>query len=76
MSAGLGTRVLLCAVVFLSLDCCGVCGLNSVWDIKYLEFICNLKAYFNIFVHKDYFQQNQKMRTFGLKETRITNSNH
>lgn len=56
MSAGLGTRVLLCVFVFLSLNCFVVCGLNSVWDIKYLEFICNLKAYLNIFIYKDCFQ--------------------
>lgn len=56
MSAGLGTGILLCVFVFFSLDGFVDCGLNSVWDIKYLEFICNLKAYLNIFVHKDCFQ--------------------
>lgn len=56
MSAGLGTGVLLCVFVFFSLDGFVDCGLNSVWDIKYLEFICDLKAYLNIFVHKDCLQ--------------------
>lgn len=36
MSAGLGTGVLLCVFVLFSLDGFVDCGLNSVWDIKYL----------------------------------------